>query len=166
MKILIPSLTNYIILIHSNYKHSTEHIYYYRVETHTTFIITTHPTLNLRFVIQISGLTTIIPQVTQYAFMVQPRQMTILIPSPTNYIIYVHSNYKHFAYYYRAELQITFTTITRPTVNPGYSIQIFELTSTNEHMHIKQATSEHTHHRLNNTTTLPPPLQISIPSKP
>ena len=96
MNILILLPTNYIIYVHSNYKHSTKNIYYYRTEPYTTFTTTTRPTVNSSYSIQISGLTTTISWHIQYAFTSQPLQMTILIPSPTNYIISVYSNYKHF----------------------------------------------------------------------
>jgi len=40
------------------------------------------------------------------------------------------------------------------------------LTSTNDYMHTKQATSDHMHHILNKTTTLPLQVQTSIQSEP
>ena len=105
MKILISSPAKYIITIHINYKHSTKYIYYYKAESHTTFITIIRLTVNPDYSIQISRLATTISCVIQYAFTGYPLQIEILIISLTNYIIHVHKNYKHFTkhiYYYRA----------------------------------------------------------------
>ena len=78
----INTTTNYIILVHNNYRTFYKHIYYYIAQTILTFTTTTPPTVNPGYSIMISWLTTTISRFIHYAFTGYPLHMRILIPSP------------------------------------------------------------------------------------